>query len=270
VRLKADVQEPPNMPTVRALVLRAPGTNCHEETAFAFKRAGAEADIVRLDALLAESSILESRQILCVPGGFSFGDDLGAGRVFAAKLGRRFGDALHAHRARGGLILGVCNGFQVLLQTGLLVKKTADGRARASLAQNAHGRFEDRWIHLELTPSHCVFIGERATITLPVAHGEGNFVVENDAVLAELETAGQIVCRYVSPTGERAGFPHNPNGSTAGVAGVCDDSGRVFALMPHPERHLTPYQHPTWTKRRAQPEHGDGFRFFANAVRYFR
>jgi phosphoribosylformylglycinamidine synthase I len=257
------------MSNATAVVVRGPGTNCHEETAYAFEAAGANVEIRLLKEVLAEPGILDQCQIFCVPGGFSFGDDLGAGRIFAAKLSRQLGDRLKAFRDRGGLILGVCNGFQILLQTGLIVEPGPDGKSRATLAQNAQGRFEDRWVHLKLKPGRCAFITEEAVVTLPVAHGEGNFIVESDDVLNDLEAQDRIACRYVDENGNPGSYPVNPNGAIGGVAGVCDSTGRVFALMPHPERHLSPYQHPTWTRRESQPEYGDGFVFFRNAVRYF-
>lgn len=252
-----------------AVVVRAPGTNCHEETAYAFESAGASVEPRRLREVLDQPEILDRCQVFCVPGGFSYGDDLGAGRIFASKLSGELGDRLRTFRDRGGLILGVCNGFQILLQTGLIVEPSPDGKSRATLAQNAQGRFEDRWVHLRLKPGRCAFITEEAVVTLPVAHGEGNFIAESEAVLAELESQHRIACRYVDSEGNPGGYPVNPNGAMGGVAGVCDATGRVFALMPHPERHLSPYQHPTWTRRETQPEHGDGFVFFRNAVRYF-
>ena len=252
-----------------AVIVRAPGTNCHEETAFAFETAGANVKVERLRDVLADPTILDQTKIFCVPGGFSYGDDLGAGRIFASKLSGPLGDRLKAFRDRGGLILGVCNGFQVLLQTGLLIAPAADGSPQATLAQNALGRFEDRWVHLSLTPGRCAFVTEPAVVTLPVAHGEGNFIVETPEVLRMLESDKRVVCRYVDSNGKPGGYPVNPNGATEGVAGICDETGRVFALMPHPERHLSPYQHPTWTRRDVQPDYGDGFLFFKNAVRYF-
>ena len=257
------------MAKATAVVVRAPGTNCHEETAFAFETAGATVETMRLRDVLAEPETLGRCQIFCVPGGFSYGDDLGAGRIFASKLAGELGDRLKAFRDRGGLILGVCNGFQVLLQTGLLIEPADDGRPQATLAQNAQGRFEDRWVHLQLTPGRCAFVTEQAVVTLPVAHGEGNFIVETPEVLWTLESDHRVVCRYVDADGNPGDYPINPNGSTDGVAGVCDDTGRVFALMPHPERHLSPYQHPMWTRRDSQPEYGDGFLFFRNSVRHF-
>jgi phosphoribosylformylglycinamidine synthase len=155
------------------------------------------------------------------------------------------------------------------MQTGLLLSHSEQGQPRATLTQNAHGRFEDRWIRLKLTPGQCAFVREATEIELPIAHGEGRFIVDSPTVLDELEQSQRITCQYVNELGKTDGFPVNPNGSERGIAGICDDTGRVFALMPHPERHLTPFQHPTWTRRETQPEHGDGFYFFHNAVQFF-
>ena len=256
------------MATPRVLALRAPGTNCDEETVWAFRQCGAEAESRHVNALLDEPSALRNFQVFVCPGGFSYGDDLGAGRALAQKL-RRLSDELHAHRDRGGLILGICNGFQALLQTGLLLEPDAAGLPRATLAGNTHGRYEDRWVHVELTPGKCAFVKEAARIELPVAHGEGNFRGRDASVVKELAAAGRIVAKYVDADGEPGPFPVNPNGSEGDVAGVCDATGQIFALMPHPERHFLPTHHPRWTRRQVQPEHGDGRLFFANAVRHF-
>lgn len=254
----------------RVMVLRAPGTNCDEETCHAFRVVGAHPENVHLGALVEAPESLERFQILCIPGGFSYGDDLGAGRIFASKLTHRLGDLLQRFRDCERLIMGICNGFQVLLQTGLLIEPDpATGDRRATLAANAHGRFEDRWIHLELTAGPCAFVRQDERIELPIAHGEGNFIVSDSALIDELAAANRLTCRYVDEHGNPGGFPINPNGSMGDVAGLCDATGRVFALMPHPERHLVPHHHPRWTRRETQPPEGDGLRFFANAVGYF-
>ncbi|HVJ80926.1 MAG TPA: phosphoribosylformylglycinamidine synthase I [Planctomycetia bacterium] len=257
------------MAKVKALLARAPGTNCDGETKFAFEQVGADVEVVHLNELLAQPQKLHAAQVFCIPGGFSYGDDIGAGRIFAAKLRVHLADELKRFRDAGNLILGICNGFQVLLQTGLLVEPDGDAPA-ASLTLNRQGRFEDRWVTLQLNPGPCAFVREAATVELPVAHGEGNFVLRDPAVLERLKGAGRITCQYVDPEKNGAAeYPANPNGSTGGVAGVCDATGRVFALMPHPERHFEAHHHPRWTRRAAQPEHGDGRLFFANAVSYF-
>lgn len=259
------------MTCVRVLVLRAPGTNCHEETAHAFRLAGAAPEPIHVNRLLEAPAILDEFQILCLPGGFSFGDDLGAGTILANVLKRGLGDQLAAFRDRDRLILGVCNGFQVLLRAGLLVAPDPKSQhPRATLTLNAHGRFEDRWVHLRVTRGRCVFLdSQEQRWTMPIAHAEGSFLVSASEVLGELEANGQIVCRYVDAEGEPGGFPVNPNGSMGDVAGLCDATGRVFALMPHPERHVAPWHHPQWTRHKELPPEGDGLQLFRQMVRYF-
>jgi phosphoribosylformylglycinamidine synthase len=243
------------MATPRALVLRAPGTNCDEETATAWALAGATAEVRRLGEVLERPEALDAYQILTFPGGFSYGDDLGAGRIFATRLGSVLGDALHRFHDRGGLLLGICNGFQILVKAGLLPGSTS----AASLTHNESGRFESRWVRLLPTPGISPFLTDAEPIELPVAHGEGQYVAADTA-------AGRVVLRYIDESGrptER--YPYNPNGSPGGVAGLCDATGRIFGLMPHPERHVDPLHHPRWTRRGPKSE-GDGLRIFRNAV----
>jgi phosphoribosylformylglycinamidine synthase len=251
----------------RAIVLRAPGTNCDEETALAWTLAGAEVESVHVGRLLESPALLDQFQILTIPGGFSYGDDLGAGRIFAARLGTVLRDALTRFHERGGLVLGICNGFQVLVRAGLL---PGPGGPPATLTFNDCGHFESRWVKLGSRPGRSPFVVNSDTVELPVAHGEGKFVVASQAELSALEASGQVLLRYVDESGRPTQtFPANPNGSIGAVAGLCDPSGRVFGLMPHPERHVDPYHHPRWTRRGARRE-GDGLRFFRNAVAAFQ
>ncbi len=260
------------MPQPRVLILRAPGTNCDLETAHAFARAEAIPERLHLLRLVENPGLLRAFQILCVPGGFSYGDDLGAGRVAAIYLRRRLADELHAFRDAGKLILGICNGFQVLLRSGLLVEESQEAGTtlpRATLAWNASGRFEDRWVTLQVCSQRSPFFQGIERLELPVAHAEGRFVPRSPDVLASLQAAGRIVLRYVAPGGEvPAPYPYNPNGSADDVAAVCDATGQVCGLMPHPERHIDGTHHPQWTRRGLQPA-GDGLRVFENAVAWF-
>lgn len=248
----------------RAIVVRAPGTNCDEETAAAWAAAGAEPETWHIGQLLESPRALERFAILTIPGGFSYGDDLGAGRILATRLGKVLEDALARFRDRGGLVLGICNGFQVLVRAGLLPGATGPGSA--TLTFNDSGHFESRWVRLLPTPGLSPFLTDDEPIELPVAHGEGKFVLADGAALAALEDAGQVVLRYVDDDGRPTqDYPANPNGSPGAVAGVCDPTGRVFGLMPHPERHVDPLHHPRWTRRGLAAE-GDGLRIFRNAV----
>jgi phosphoribosylformylglycinamidine synthase subunit PurQ / glutaminase len=241
----------------RALVLRAPGTNCDLETAHAFERAGGIARRLHVRALAERPTVADNCQILCLPGGFSYGDDIASGRILALELRTKLGDVLRRFRDRGGLILGICNGFQVLLQTGLLLADAAGDR-QATLAHNTSGRFIDRWVRLRNTGGPCLFLEGLAEFELPIAHAEGRFVTRSAADLATLEAAGQLPLRYAGGS---------PNGSQADVAGACDPSGRVFGLMPHPERFITATQHPAWHGRLDPGQAGAGLAMFINAVR---
>ncbi len=214
----------------RALVLRAPGTNCDLETAHAFERAGGIARRVHVRALAERPAAADDYQILCIPGGFSYGDDVASGRILALELVTRLSDMLRRFRDRGGLVIGICNGFQVLLQTGLLLSDEA-GHRQATLAHNRSGRYVDRWVRLRCQPGNCVFLHGLTTLELPVAHAEGRFVARSEADLESLAAAGQLPLRYAADAG---GVATNPNGSVADVAGSCDPTGRVFGLMPHP------------------------------------
>lgn len=256
------------MAAPRVLILRAPGTNCDAELAFAFEQAGATAEPLHIARLRENPTRLRDFQILAIPGGFTYGDDVAAGKILACELTTFFADALREFRDAEKLILGVCNGFQALLKAGLLVPPDEEGPL-ATLTYNRHG-YQDRWVRLKATPGRCVWLQGIDTIEVPVAHGEGRFVARSPWMVAGLEQAGQVVLRYVDadrqPTDE---FPANPNGSTGAIAGVCDYAGRVLGLMPHPERHVLPTQHPRWT-REGLKEEGDGLAIFRNAVAHFQ
>lgn len=253
------------MPKPRVLVLRAPGTNCDEETAFAWDRAGAEAETWHIGRVLESPGGLDAFRVLTLPGGFSYGDDLGAGRILASRLGTMLGDAVRRLLDRGGLVLGICNGFQVLVKAGLLPGNPAAGPS--TLTFNDSGHFESRWVRLVPAPGPCPFLADDRPIELPVAHGEGRFVTTSPGALATLESAGQVVLRYADAGGGiAADYPANPNGSPGAVAGLCDPTGRIFGLMPHPERYVDPLHHPRWTRLGLDRE-ADGLRIFRNAVR---
>ncbi len=265
------------MPAPRVLILRAPGTNCDEETAFAFQRAGATAERVHVNRLIENRALKDRYQILCVPGGFSYGDDIAAGRILATRLKQHLADMVDTfvHGAGDRLVLGICNGMQVLMRLGVLTEGVGEGKQPpATLTWNNHGRFEDRWVHLVVDQTPCAFLKDIDRMYLPMAHAEGKFVAASDSVLNELRRQGRLAIRYAAAgqggvQEEILPFPDNPNGAAANVAGVCDASGRVFGLMPHPERHIDPTQHPYWTRRSEQPEYGDGLAMFKNAVEWF-
>jgi phosphoribosylformylglycinamidine synthase I len=256
------------MATPAALILRAPGANCDEETQFAFQRAGARADRIHIHRLRENPQLLREYEILAIPGGFTYGDDVAAGKILAVEMTAFLGDAIREFRDAEKLVIGICNGFQVLLKAGLLIPADEDGPL-ATLAHNGGGRFEARWTHLQASPGNCVWLADYDRLYLPVAHGEGNFVCRKEWILKGLEQTAQIVLRYTSPDGRPGVFPHNPNGSEGDVAGLCDATGRVLGLMPHPERHVLPTQHPRWTREGPRGE-GDGLQLFRNAVAFFQ
>lgn len=257
------------MATPRVLVLRAPGTNCDVETAFAFEQAGGLPSRIHINRLRESQELLDDFQILCLPGGFSYGDDIAAGKILAEQMQHDLGQVLREFHEQGKLILGICNGFQVLIKSGVLLPVDEVG-PKATLAWNDSGRFEDRWVETSVEGTKCVFLQGIERMFLPIAHAEGKFVPRDDQVLSALESNGQLVLRYCNPDGTPPnGFPENPNGSVAHVAGCCDETGRVFGLMPHPERHLDPTNHPAWTRMPTLPAEGDGCAIFRNAIRYF-
>ena len=252
----------------KALVVRAAGTNCDDETAYAFELCGARSTITAQLPLLEHPEMLKDYQILALPGGFSYGDDIAAGRVWALEMIHHAGEEVLDLVRRGGVVMGICNGFQVLVQMGLLPGiEHPMGEREVALTDNEIPVYTDRWVHLEVETDHCVFLERGEPLHLPLAHAEGKLVPRDDALLQRIDELGRVALRYVGPDGERRPqWPHNPNGSTDAVAGLTDETGRIFGLMPHPERHMFPFQHPNWT-RRGLDEVPDGLRLFQNGVR---
>ena len=260
------------MPSPSVLLLRTAGTNCDLETQFAFESAGAEVAPVHVKALCDKPARLEEHRILVLPGGFSYGDDLGSGVVLAHEIEQRLLEPFRKFIERGGLALGICNGFQVLVKTGLLpgpTYRSGDGGWAATLTFNDSRRFEDRWVALRVADSRSPFLAGAAgrLVTFPVAHAEGKFVARDAGVLRRLLDSRQAAFRYVTREGAKPAYPENPNGSEEDLAGVTDETGRVLGLMPHPERHVLPWQHPRWT-REGLREEGDGMFLFRNAVAF--
>ncbi len=281
---------------VKTLIIRTAGTNCDGETKFAFERAGAAVSLLHINRVNENPALLDEHQILALPGGFSYGDDIAAGKIHANELRAKLGDRLRAFVDSGKLVIGICNGFQVLVKTGLLPGKenegqitlfTAGDRQRTAscrspqedtchqapqtvtLTFNDSNKFEDRWVYLRVDSDKSPFIRKGQVVYFPVAHGEGKFVAKDDATLDAIRANGHVVFRYVDAEGcAGAGYPANPNGSVDDIAGICDATGRVLGLMPHPERHVLPTQHPRWTRGGLKPE-GDGMQVFRNAVEYF-
>jgi phosphoribosylformylglycinamidine synthase len=256
------------MNKAKVIVLRTAGTNCDYETVHAFQLAGAETDLVHINQLIKRKKRLDDYHILALPGGFSYGDDIAAGKLLANELKYKIGDQLEYFIAAGKLVIGICNGFQVLVRAGLLPGFNGISDAQeATLYLNDSAKFECRWSYLRTQDSPSVFTKNlKSQIYLPVAHAEGKFTAE-EKVLDALQENRQIVFRYIDPYGEFAGYPWNPNGSYRNIAGICDSTGRILGMMPHPERYLNRLKHPRWTRENL-PEEGDGLAIFRNGVEY--
>lgn len=270
------------MPAPRVCVLRAPGTNCDVETAHAFTEAGGRADRVHLFRLLEDPNLLRQYQILCIPGGFSYGDDLGAGVVFGSQLQGHLSEAIGEFLTADKLVLGICNGFQVLVKSGILPggseswPPVPDVPRTTTLTWNLNGRYTATWVTLQNCSQSNVFLRGIERIELPVAHAEGRLCVTDRQQLTRWQDRGQIALAYCetsstadySPDSPVLGAEWNPNGAVGNIAGLGDPTGRVLGLMPHPERFLFATQHPQWTRRRLSGT-GEGARIFTNAVNYF-
>jgi phosphoribosylformylglycinamidine synthase subunit PurQ / glutaminase len=269
----------------RVCVLRSAGTNCDGETAFAFSSLGCEVELVHINKLIEGKKTLTDFHILALPGGFTYGDDIAAGKIFANELRFKLTRPLREFVAAGKLVIGICNGFQILVKSGFL-PGSESLEQEASLIINDSGSFQDRWVYLktERAPqgkevkkpdvsAHCVWTADLPeVIYLPIAHGEGKFVVRDEAVLKRLRQNGQIAFRYCSQEGELKGA--NPNGSIENIAGICDPTGRILGLMPHPERYIDSAQHPRWESSRDGTKKiqkaGDGLLILRNGVEYVR
>ena len=259
--------------SVEVIVLRTAGTNCDEETAFAFRSFGAQVDLVHINKLFQGEKKLQSYHILAIPGGFTYGDDIESGRILANELNVHLGEDICRFIGDGKLIIGICNGFQVLVRSGILPgpvtedeKKNHDSSQKVTLTNNQLGKFEDRWIHLKVAGKSVWTAGLKKNIFLPVAHAEGRFVVQNEHILNKLKENGQIAFYYCDSQGNKPSYPQNPNGSIDDIAGITDITGRILGLMPHPERHFLFTNHPFWTRLEKKNRFGDGAKIFENGV----
>ena len=269
------------MSRLRILVMTGYGINCQQETAHAFSLCGAEADIVHIEDIIGGMVSLADYQGLVIPGGFSYGDHLGSGKALANKIsharlgsGRTFLEEIGSFVDRGGHVLGICNGFQVLVKSGLL--PGFSGQQEATLCQNSSARFEDRWVHLKINPRSCGgFLAGVESLFLPVRHGEGRFIPQDDSTGRRIAAENLIVMQYAGDDGQPAmAYPENPNGSHEAIAGISDATGHIIGIMPHPEAFLYAENHPRWSGIRelhrrngtTPEEHGDGIIFFRALV----
>ncbi|MGA2090992.1 MAG: phosphoribosylformylglycinamidine synthase I [Endomicrobiales bacterium] len=254
----------------RTIIIRTAGTNCDYETQAAFELAGSAAERVHINRIIDGSVRLDDYHILAIPGGFSYGDDIASGKILANELKYRLGDALQKFAMAGKPIIGICNGFQVLVKMGLLPDPVAFQQT-TTLTFNDSDKFESRWVYLKQDndekkkPNKCLWVRNMPDIIpLPVAHGEGKFVTADKKVLDTLEKNNQVVFRYCDPHGKNAQYPLNPNGAVNAIAAITNSAGNVFGLMPHPERYIFCWQHPN--RQCSEGEYGWGLNIFKNAV----
>ncbi|MFH0832385.1 MAG: phosphoribosylformylglycinamidine synthase I [Candidatus Aenigmatarchaeota archaeon] len=250
----------------KALILTGYGINCDYETEFAFNTAGASTKRVHLNDIIDRKILMEDFNILAIPGGFSFGDDIASGKVLGNKMRYNLKNEIESFIDNGKLIIGICNGFQVLVKMGIL--PFVDFSQSTTLTFNDSGRFEDRWVHLKINEkSKCIFTRGIKNIYLPVRHGEGKFISDKD-MINFLNEQNLVAARYVDENGNAATYPWNPNGSMDNIAAISDPSGKIFGLMPHPEGFLHKTNHPRWTRTKITD--GEGLQIFRNAVEFIR
>ena len=256
----------------KALILQAHGTNRDSDVAEALTLAGADAYLVPLNELRMKKTHLSTFQLLIIPGGFSYADALGAGKLLALDLKSYFNEEISAFVESGKPVIGICNGFQALVKSGILPGEKKEERGkndpRATLTFNAEGHFECRWVNLMPVSQTCVWTkGLDEQITCPVAHGEGNFQISDSSYVNTLTAHDQVALTYIYPDGSPANgdYPANPNGSVLDIAGVCNPQGNVFGLMPHPENHIHAWQHPRHTRGETDRS---GLKLFENGVKY--
>ncbi len=264
----------------KVLVITGYGINCEEEIAYVFNKVGGQAEIVHINDLIDGYKKMSDYQIFAIPGGFSYGDDTGAGNALSNRIRNHLNDQILSFAQEDKLAIGICNGFQMITNLGLVpATRNQYGKREVVLMWNNTARYECRWIHVKNTSKKCVWTRDIDTILLPVAHGEGNFYAEPE-VLTEMRENDQIVFKYVKKDGTPANgeFPYSPNGALEDIAAITDPSGRLFGLMPHPERYHSFINHPTWTLEKDRltregkqlPSEGEGLKIFRNAVEYFK
>lgn len=263
----------------KAIIITGYGINCEEETAFAFTRAGAESQIVHINDLIDDSKHLSDYQILAIPGGFSYGDDTGSGNALANRIKNNIGEKILDFIKRDTLTFGICNGFQVLVNLGLLPALGGKyGERQAALDRNDSARYQDRWVWVKNSSSKCIWAKNIDLLHVPIGHGEGKFVMPEDS-LKRLRDDDQIVFTYAHEDGRPAHgvFPINPNGALMDIAGVCDVTGRVLGMMPHPDRFLHATNEDGWTLKKellkrddkSLSDEGEGMKIFRNGIHYF-
>ncbi len=265
------------MANPKVIVIRTAGTNCDSETASAFAQCSADVELVHVKQLLDGRRRLQDYHVLAIPGGFTYGDDIESGRILANELRIRLKDDLKKFILDGKLIIGICNGFQVLVRAGILPGPLAPQeeisfKQTATLTNNDSGKFEDRWVHLKVSGNSVWTKGMSDQVFFPVAHAEGKFITANEQVLDRIVANGQVAFSYCSVDGNEPIYPQNPNGAQRHIAGITDQTGRILGLMPHPERHFWRTQNPLWTRCdfNENEVRGEGAAIFQNGVNYVK
>lgn len=264
----------------KVIVMSGYGVNSEMETKYAFDQCGAESEIVHINDLIDGQKTLDEYQILVFPGGFAHGDDTGSGNAYANKMRNKLWDEVNKFITQDKLVAGICNGCQVLSNLGLIPGLNGEyGERKIAMMHNSTARLECRWVNLKVTSDKCVWTRDFDMLHCPIAHGEGRFYME-DEVLNAVKDGDQIVFKYVNDDGSPANgeYPINPNGSIEDIAAVCDTTGRIMGIMPHPERNLSFYNQDDWpllkeaARRQGKelPDEGDGLKMFRNAVKYFK
>lgn len=255
----------------KVLVLRTAGTNCDEETAFVFTECGAKADLIHINQLYSGEVKLKDYHILALPGGFTYGDDIESGRILANELRLHLGDDIRTFINDGKLIIGICNGFQILVKSQFLPGSNGKvSQQITTLTNNDSGKFESRWAYLKVDGKSPWTKNLKDVVYFPVAHAEGKFVTKDKDILNALQNNAQVAFRYCNEQGKDPQYPENPNGSIDNIAGITDPTGRILGLMPHPERHFFFRHHPRWTRMKKCGKYGDGYQIFKNGVEYVK
>lgn len=254
---------------VKILILTGYGINAEKELAWAFDLAGGETKIIHLEDLISNVAILKDYRILAFPGGFSFGDHIASGKIFGNKIKYTIFSELTKFIDGDKLVIGICNGFQVITKFGLVPNTEGKFEQTASLIGNDSGHFENRWIWVKNLNKNSIWLKDIDNLYLPVRHGEGKFIVKNDAILDEIKKNGQIALQFYNPDSNKAEYPYNPNGSIMDIAGITNKKGNVFGLMPHPEAYIFPQNNPNWSED-SVTKGTMGLKIFQNGVDYFK
>lgn len=253
---------------VKTCIVTGYGINADDELKKAFELTGSDVQKIHINDLIRIPALLSLYHIIGFPGGFSFGDHIGSGKVFASLFKKKLKQTLDRFIESGKLVIGICNGFQVLVKMGILPNLAGNWTQEVSLIHNDSGKFEDRWVKLKINPaSPCIWTREISELEVPVRHGEGKFIIADSKVEKQILDNHLDAVTYMSRDGGKVTYPDNPNGSVHNIAGICDKTGRVFGLMPHPEAFIFPENHPRW--QRETIETGAGLALFRNGIAYF-